>query len=317
MTDWKSLLKGDATDWLLETSNPFVRYFALRWLLDKSESDPEVVAASQAIAQSEPIEKILKRQRPDGYWGSDARPHHGTKGHLMLLMWLGYRGNELVRRAMDYRIDGCLSENGAYGIELKGRTVLLPCHGAELLRLMLWYGYEEDPRCRKLLEWLLSIQEPDGVWPCPSKAKPVACLWATAVVLRAFRELPREWLPGRIEESQRRAVQLLLDSDLHRYGKEKPSPRWYKFGFPLQWDSDILEVLELVAPYVTPEDERIQNGLGMVLEKQDAAGRWPCEKHPKGGKWIQRFIALEEIGQPSRWVTLHALRMLRTLCTEG
>ncbi len=61
-----------------------MRYFALRWLLDKSERDKDIVAARQAIGQSAPIRKIIERQRPAGYWGSDARPHHGTEGPLML-----------------------------------------------------------------------------------------------------------------------------------------------------------------------------------------------------------------------------------------
>lgn len=59
MTNWKSLLNRDATDWLLEESNPSVRYFTLRWLLDKSESDKEVVKAKQAIAQSAPVQKLI------------------------------------------------------------------------------------------------------------------------------------------------------------------------------------------------------------------------------------------------------------------
>ena len=318
MTHWKSPLKNDPTDWLLEESNPSVRYFALRWLLDRPESDPEVVAAGQAIAQSAPIQKILKRQRPEGYWGSDPRPHHGTRGYLNLLMWLGYKGDGAVRKAMDYRLDGCIQEDGAYGFEIKGRTVFLPCHGADLLRLMLWYGYADDPRTRKLLDWLLSIQHQEGGWPCVSKVKTHSCFWATAGVLRAWRDLSSEWVTPQIEESRRRAVELFLDSGLYKHHREwgKPSPRWFQFGFPLQWDSDILEVLELVTPYVTPDDERIQEGLAMVLEKQDEKGRWPCEKHPKGGKWMQKFVDLEEIGRPSKWVTLHASKMLKNLYRE-
>jgi hypothetical protein len=81
----------------------------------------------------------------------------------------------------------------------------------------------------------------------------------------------------------------------------------------LQWDTDILEVLELIAPYVAPDEPRIQDGLHFVLEKQDAAGRWLREKYPKGGTWMQQYVDFEEIGQPSKWVTLHALRMLKTL----
>jgi len=109
------------------------------------------------------------------------------------------------------------------------------------------------------------------------------------------------------------AIQQILDSNLYQYGKGKPSPRWFLFGFPLRFDTDILEVLELIAPYVSPEQEQIQEGLSIVLDKQTSDGRWLCEKHPKGGGWMKQFIEFEEIGQPSKWVTLHSMRMLKDL----
>jgi hypothetical protein len=71
MQNWMSHLKADPTEWLLEETNPHVRYFALRWLLDKAEDDPQVLAASERISLSEPVQKILKQQKPEGYWGSD------------------------------------------------------------------------------------------------------------------------------------------------------------------------------------------------------------------------------------------------------
>jgi hypothetical protein len=316
MKNWKSLLKADPTEWLLEDNNPSVKYFSLRWLIGKPENDVEVVSASQAIAQSEPVKVLLRRQRPEGYWGTDTRPHHGTRRNLLLLKWLGYQGDEGVKKAMDYRINGCLKEDGTYGIDLKGRTVELPCHGADLLGQMLWFGYKGDQRALKLLGWLVQIQGEDGVWPCVSKLRPFSCLWATADVLRVYRDLPVEWLTPQIVESQRLSIEQFLNSKLYQYGKAKPSPRWFEFGFPLQWDSDILEVLGLLAPYISPDEERIQAGLRFVLEKQDGAGRWPCEKHPKGGGWMKKFIDFDEIGQPSKWVTLHAMKMLKALYEE-
>jgi hypothetical protein len=78
MERWKTLLNADATDWLLEDTNPSVKYFCLRWLLDKPEDDMAVVSTSEAIAQSDSVKKLLRRQRPEGYWGTDTRPHHGT-----------------------------------------------------------------------------------------------------------------------------------------------------------------------------------------------------------------------------------------------
>lgn len=316
MRAWKSLLHADATEWLLEESDPSVRYFALRWLRDQPEKSAEVVRAQWAIAHSAPVRKIVEGQRPEGYWGSDRRPDSGTRGPLMLLLWLGAPRNEAIRKAMEYRINGCLLPNGAYAIEIKERSIVVPCHGAEMLALMIRYGYVADPRAHKLLDWLLSTQEPDGVWACPPKRSHFPCMWATADVLRALRDLPPRWETARVREARQRTVELFLNSRLCQYHKQKVDPRWLQLGFPLAFTSDILDVLESVAPHVSPTDERIQEPLEMILAKQDKRGRWACEKHPQGssgGKWIDRYVTLDEIGAPSKWVTLHALRTLRLL----
>jgi len=181
---------------------------------------------------------------------------------------------------------------------------------------MLWFGHQEDSRAQQLLNWLVRIQGGDGVWPCVSKLHPFSCLWATADVLRAYQYLPNDWVTPEIEKTRHLAIEQFLNSGFYQYGKTKPSPRWLEFGFPLRFDSDVLEVLELIAPYIIPEEDRIQSALNLILEKQDSHGRWPCEKHPKGGGWMKKFIEFEEIGQPSKWVTLHAMKMLKNLYAQ-
>ena len=49
MSDFKSFLKADPTNWLLEEENPSVRYYALKDLLDRPEDDQEVQTAKQEI----------------------------------------------------------------------------------------------------------------------------------------------------------------------------------------------------------------------------------------------------------------------------
>lgn len=51
MGNWKSSLNSDPTDWLLEDSNPSVRYFTLKWILDINDADSDVMAACAAISQ--------------------------------------------------------------------------------------------------------------------------------------------------------------------------------------------------------------------------------------------------------------------------
>ncbi|MDI6768172.1 MAG: hypothetical protein QMD04_00680 [Anaerolineales bacterium] len=45
-----------------------MRYFTLRHLLDRPENDAEVAATRRAIMDSEPVQKILARQKAEGYW---------------------------------------------------------------------------------------------------------------------------------------------------------------------------------------------------------------------------------------------------------
>jgi len=64
--NWRSLLKADPTDWLLERENPSARYFALRDILDCSNKDPEIVEARAAITRYRKVSKIFRKQKPGG-----------------------------------------------------------------------------------------------------------------------------------------------------------------------------------------------------------------------------------------------------------
>ncbi|HUW94584.1 MAG TPA: hypothetical protein VMW58_02255, partial [Anaerolineae bacterium] len=107
-----------------------------------------------------------------------------------------------------------------------------------------------------------------------------ACFWATAKALRALEALPADPQTAQVVEAVQRAASLFLDHGLYRHHSEfgKVSTRWFEFARPLFASTDVLEVLELVVPFVAPDDERIQEGLHMVMEKQDERGRWPAER---------------------------------------
>jgi len=66
MMDWLEILKESLLDWLLEKTNPSIRYFTLRDILGKGEDDPQVVAAKQAISISKVVKRILSKQNPEG-----------------------------------------------------------------------------------------------------------------------------------------------------------------------------------------------------------------------------------------------------------
>ena len=79
MTDWTSHLKGDPTEWLLEESNPSVRYLALRDLLGKGDDDPEVREAKRRIMEEGVVPKVLAKQEPGGHWGLPEHFYQNSK----------------------------------------------------------------------------------------------------------------------------------------------------------------------------------------------------------------------------------------------
>jgi hypothetical protein len=319
MEAWAAALKGDPTAWLLDESDPSVRYFTLVDLLDRAEEDADVIAATQAINESEQVRKMLDAQRPQGYWGPDKRPYIGVSKELITLEHLGHQGDdERIHKAVSYLFANAQMEDGAFtSAEFeKGRRGVIPCFTANGVHFLLWFGYGDDGRTQKALDYLLRTQLDEGGWLCFERVKKThSCFWATAKVLRALEILPWEQQTAEVQEARQRAIDLFLDSRLYKHHSEfgKIHPGWFEFGRPLFVSTDILEVLELLAPYISPDDERIQEALQIVLEKQDELGRWPAEREIRVRKtWPIQF---EGEGQPSKWVTLHAINMLKRLYT--
>ncbi len=52
VSDWRSILKADPTEWLLERDNPSVRYFTLTEILDKPENDILVKETKEDIMKT-------------------------------------------------------------------------------------------------------------------------------------------------------------------------------------------------------------------------------------------------------------------------
>ena len=317
MAQWKHLLHDDSTDWLLEESDPSLRYFSLLTLLESSQDDSEVSAARAAINESEPVRRILDAQRPAGYWGRDKRPYHGVSKHLITLEHLGYGGeDERVHTAIEYLFANSQMDDGAFtaGEFRDGRRGVIPCFTANTVHFLHWFGYGNDSRTARALRYLLRTQRDDGGWLCFERVKKThACFWATAKVLRALEALPAKQQTTDVRDAREAAVNLLLNSGLYRHHSEfgKVSTAWFEFARPLFASTDVLEVLQLVTPFVSPDDERIGEGLRIVLEKQDADGRWPAERQVRVKKTFP--IPFEEVGQPSKWVTLHAHHLLKRL----
>jgi hypothetical protein len=56
-----------------------------------------------------------------------------------------------------------------------------------------------------------------------------------------------------------------------------------------------------------PRDQRLQDAIDLLYKRRKPDGRWVLQNRHSG----RTYFEMEETGQPSRWNTLRALRVLR------
>jgi hypothetical protein len=81
-----------------------------------------------------------------------------------------------------------------------------------------------------------------------------------------------------------------------------------RLHFPTRWHYDVLRGLDHLRNAGVTPDERVDEAIDLVRSKRDADGRWPLEATYEG----EVFFEMEDgDGNPSRWTTLRAMRVLR------
>ena len=132
-------------------------------------------------------------------------------------------------------------------------------------------------------------------------------------VLRALSLIPSETMNKELRKVVDREVENVLENCVYRYlrnanGSRKDKAGWKKFGFPLFYQADALEVLDTLAR-LGVRDDRMRPAIDLVLETRQSDGRWLLENTYNGKMWVD----IEAKEKPSKWVTLRALRTLNRL----
>jgi hypothetical protein len=350
VTSWKCVLKADPVNWLLERENPSVRYFTLRDVLGYSEKDPEVEEAKAAVKHYKKVSKIFGKQKPEGYWESAEQPYQpkykSTYWQIMILSQLGLdKTHERVRKACEYIFrfqleEGGFSEFRAEGakreylwvkeralkrgkepppfggwVEEKVREYETSCLTGNVAASLIRFGYAEDDRVRRALNWLVDIQNEDGGWLCPYWKAHIkdkhGCFMGTITPLDALSEVAKEKRTQGMKSAIERGAEFLLmhrlfKADHHQFRVIKKS--WLKLGFPWFF-YDILRGLSVVTKLGYSLDERIDDALEILLQKQNSDGKWILESTPSS----RMQTNLEPRGKPSKWITLHALKVIKRI----
>lgn len=338
MTYWQDKLHGDPLPWLLEPDReqPAIRYFTLRDILGHGETDSDVREAKAAIMLSGPIPIILAAQAPEGYWdrpGPGYGPkYRGTQWAIVFMAQLGADGtNPRIRAGGEYLLAHAIASNRS--LSMNGTpSGFVHCMAGNLGVALIELGWSADQRLQAALEWQAQTITGEGIansnsrgtdkryyqsgtsgplFACAINAG-LPCAWgAIKAILALGRVSPSQRTPG-IQQAIQLGIDFLLGHDPamadYPFGMGKrPSSSWFKFGYPIGYITDVLQNLEVLAALGQAHDPRLANALKLMISKQNNQGRWLLEYSYNGKTWVD----IEKKGQPSKWVTLRALRVLK------
>jgi hypothetical protein len=326
----EQITNQETIDWLLEDNNPSVKYLTLTKILNKSKDNQEVLSAKQAIMETGIVPQILSKQNEAGYWGEPQKfytaKYSGTVWQLMILAELGAEpGNTQISKAAEFILE--ISQDvDSYGFAHKNakktggglHSEVIPCLTGNMLWSLINLGFIDDNRIRKGIEWICKYQRcDDGLqespkgWPydryqmCWGKH---SCHMGVIKSLKALAAIPKEKRDKAIDEKIKNLAEYMLVHHIYKQShnlNKTSKPGWLKLGFPLMYQTDILEILGILTD-LGYKDVRMNEAIEILKQKQNEDKRWNLE-NTFNGRMVKN---IEDKGRPSKWITLKAINVL-------
>jgi hypothetical protein len=182
-----------------------------------------------------------------------------------------------------------------------------PCINGGILALG---GYFLRPT-ESLARRLVGEQLEDGGWNCEAPESSRSSFHTTICVLEGLLEYERavgEARGGTV--ARRRAEEYLLARGLFRRRSTGAvaNQAFLELAYPPRYHYDVLRALDYFRSAGVRPDVRMAEAVDFLGSKRQADGRWLLDRS------YDEALALpfgEAVGEPSRWNTLRALRVLR------
>ena len=294
--------------WLLE-GDASIRYQAQRDLLKKD--DPSL---QEQISKEGWGAQYLSLRNSRKQWGKDFYQPKWTSTHYTLLdlrnLCMSPQQKE-ARETIDLILKQYKGRDGGINAA-KSLTDSDVCINGMFLNYAAYFRADEE-MLHSVVDFILGQHMPDGGFNCHSNRIGAvhSSLHTTLSVAEGILEYSRNGYRYRLADLKRagsRSEEFMLVHKLyqsHRTGKTI-HPSMLRIPYPSRWYYDILRALDYFRLAGVPYDERMKDALTILLAKRRSDQRWPLQAaHP--GK---RHFDMEKPGQPSRWNTLRALRVL-------
>lgn len=313
------MAEQETIDWLLN-SDPAIRWQVMR---DLTNADPAAVAAERARVAREGLgARILLSRRPDGAWRVTGKPTWlSTLFTLQQLRAMGIDpADRTVVSAMELAESNLRWSDRPEGWDLRSPEFggnpfyegeVEPCINGGVLAYGSYFGHPAERLTRRLLGEQLA----DGGWNCEAPKSVRSSFHTTICVLEGLLEYERtagqsSELTPEVSEARRRGEEYLLERGLflRLSTGEVANPGFLELAFPPRYRYDVLRALDYFRAAGVEPDSRMSEAVRIVESRRMADGRWLLEAAYDEG--LPEPFG-ERVGEPSRWVTLRALRVLR------
>lgn len=301
--------------WLLD-GDVSIQYQVYRDLLGEDRPDLQ-----ERIAQEGWGAQFLSYQKPESHWGRGFYQPKWISSHYTILDLKNLAiapDHPRIRTAIQFILDHHISEDGGLNPhrELKQSDVCINGMG---LNYATYFGMPEQ-QLHSIVDFILSQRMPDGGFNCRLNRSGArhSSLHSTISVLEGIQEYAMNGYHYRLEELQEaqqtgEAFILLHQLYISDRTGEIIKKEFLRLSYPSRWKYDILRALSYFCLAQKPYDPRMQPAIEVLLKKRRKDGTWPVQaKHPG-----QTHFDMEQAGQPSRWNTLRALRVLKWLKEQG
>ncbi|MCF7920589.1 MAG: hypothetical protein K9N06_11815 [Candidatus Cloacimonetes bacterium] len=258
---------------------------------------------------------FLSRRNANGHWGKGFYSPKWTSTHYTLLDLRNLCISPDIPEIKSTLNLIFMNEKGRDGGINPGKTIINSdvCINGMVLNYASYFGADESD-LKSIVDFLLSQQMKDGGFNCHSNRKGSvhSSLHTTLSVIEGIFEYARNGYKYRLNELQKTELdsqQFILQHRLFKSDKtgEIIDKNMLMLSYPSRWRYDILKALDYFRYAEVEYDHRMDDALEVLLKKRRQDGKWPLQhKHP--GK---THFEMENCGEPSRWNTLRALRVLR------
>ena len=296
-------------NWLLE-GDVSIQYQAHRDLLGVEKKSLRNRIAKQGWGRA-----FLSRQNENGHWGRGFYQPKWISTHYTLLDLKNFGlspSNKQCRHTIAMLLaeekgpDGGLNPSKA----IKESDVCINGMG---LNYACYFGAEEGELC-SIVDFILSQQLNDGGFNCHFNRQGAvhSSLHSTLSILEGIFEYRKNGYPYRVNDLEKvelEAREFILEHKLfrsHRTG-EVIDKKMLMLSHPSRWKYDILRALDYFQSAGVKYDNRMDDAVDVLMRKRRADGTWPLQAKHAG----QTHFDMEKTGQPSRWNTLRALRVLK------